>query len=43
MIAEHQEIIRNIESRKKKEAAEVVCRHIDNQVAAVIDSIRTKK
>lgn len=43
LIAEHQEIIQNIEKRKKKEAAEVVCRHIDNQVAAVIDSIRTKK
>ena len=43
LIAEHQEIIRNIEQRNKKEAAEVVCRHIDNQVAAVIDSIRTKQ
>lgn len=43
LIAEHQEIIRNIEQRNKKEAAEVVCRHIDNQVAAVIDSIRMKQ
>ena len=43
LIAEHEDIINRIEKRQKEEAAEVVCRHIDNQVEAVIDTIRTKK
>lgn len=43
LIAEHEEIISCIQHARKEEAAEVVCRHIDNQVEAVIDTIRTKK
>lgn len=43
LIAEHEDIICRIEKRQKEEAAKVVCQHIDNQVAAVIDTIRTKK
>ncbi len=43
LIAEHEEIIFCIQHARKEEAAEVVCRHIDNQVEAVIDTIRTKK
>ena len=31
LIAEHEEIIRRIENKEKKEAADIVCRHIDNQ------------
>ena len=42
LLAEHEEIIRRIEKKQKKEAAEIVCKHIDNQVAAVMDLIRTK-
>ena len=42
LLAEHEEIIRRIEKKQKKEAAEIVCKHIDNQVAAVLDLIRTK-
>ena len=30
LIAEHEEIIRRIENKEKKEAADIVCRHIDN-------------
>lgn len=43
LLAEHEEIIYRIENKQKEEAADVVCRHIDNQVVAVIDMIRTKK
>lgn len=43
LITEHEEIIFCIQHARKEEAAEVVCRHIDNQVEAVIDTIRTKK
>lgn len=43
LIAEHEDIIYRIEKRQKEEAAKVVCQHIDNQVEAVIDTIRTKK
>ena len=42
LLAEHEEIIRRIEKKQKKEEAEIVCKHIDNQVAAVMDLIRTK-
>lgn len=42
LLAEHEEIIHRIEKKQKKEAAEIVCKHIDNQVAAVMDLIRTK-
>ena len=42
-LAEHEDIIRRIENKDKERAAEIVCRHIDNQVEAVMDAIRTKK
>lgn len=40
---EHEDIIRHISRRDKEKATEVMCRHIDNQVEAVIDAIRTKQ
>lgn len=43
LIKEHQQIIEYIQRREKDAASEIVCRHIDNQVAAVADTIRTKK
>ena len=43
LLAEHDRIIETIEKRNKEEAMRAVSRHIDNQVAAVIDTIRTKK
>lgn len=43
LIQEHEEIIRQIEKREKERAAEITCRHIDNQVEAVMNLIRTKK
>lgn len=43
LVEEHEEIIRQIEKREKEQAAEIVCRHIDNQVEAVMNVIRTKK
>ena len=43
LLAEHERIIETIEKRDKEEAMKAVSRHIDNQVAAVIDTIRTKK
>lgn len=42
LMAEHEEIIEYIEKRNKEAATNIVCRHIDNQVEAVIDTIRTK-
>ena len=42
LLAEHEDIIDQISSGKKKEATETVCQHIDNQVEAVIDIIRKK-
>lgn len=42
LLAEHEEIIATIERREKATATKVVCEHIDNQVEAVIDIIRTK-
>ena len=41
LIAEHEEIIRRIENKEKKEAADIVCRHIDNQAEVVTGVIRT--
>lgn len=41
LIEEHQEIIKALEKKDKAKAAEIVCRHIDNQVKGVIDIIRT--
>lgn len=43
LLAEHEEIISRIENKEKELAAEIVCKHIDNQVEAVMDVIRTKK
>ena len=43
LIAEHEEIIRRIENKEKKEAADLVCRHIDNQAEVVTGVIRTKQ
>ena len=42
LIAEHEAIIRHIENNENEKATEVMCRHIDNQVEAVIDVIRAK-
>ena len=42
LIAEHEAIIRHIEKNEIEKATEVMCRHIDNQVEAVIDVIRAK-
>lgn len=42
LIAEHEELIENISKRNKEEATRIMCQHIDNQVATVIDVIHTK-
>lgn len=42
LIKEHEEIIRHIKEREKEKAVRIVCEHIDNQVTAVSDVIRTK-
>lgn len=43
LIAEHEELIDNISKRNKEEATCIMCEHIDNQVATVINVIHTKK
>lgn len=43
LLAEHQYIIEMLEKRDVKRAVEAVCTHVDNQVTAVVDTIRTKK
>ena len=43
LIDEHEEIIETIESGQKDRAVQVVCQHVDNQVEAVMDTIRMKK
>lgn len=43
LIAEHEAIIQFITKNDKKAALDVICRHIDNQVEAVIDTIRMKQ
>lgn len=43
IIEEHDDLISKIENRQKDAAASVTCKHIDNQVEAVIDTIREKK
>lgn len=43
LLAEHQYIIETLERRDSDEAVKAVCAHIDNQVTAVADTIRTKK
>lgn len=43
LMEEHELIIEMIEKRKKKEASEIIGKHIDNQVSTVSDVIREKK
>jgi DNA-binding GntR family transcriptional regulator len=43
LLKEHKEIIDRISKGEKEEAAKRVCEHIDNQVNAVMDVIRTKQ
>lgn len=43
LLQEHEDIICHIRKKEKEKATEVMCRHIDNQVEAVIDVIRTKQ
>lgn len=43
LVREHEEIIRTIEKRQKDAAANVICRHIDNQVRTVTNIIRKKQ
>lgn len=43
LLKEHKEIIERISRGEKEEAARIVCEHIDNQVNAVMDVIRTKQ
>lgn len=43
LLKEHKEIIERINRGEKEEAARIVCEHIDNQVNAVMDVIRTKQ
>ena len=43
LIADHEELIDNISKRNKEEATRIMCEHIDNQVATVINVIHTKK
>ena len=43
LLKEHQYIIEMLEARNQEEALAAVCQHIDNQVEAVADTIRTKK
>lgn len=42
LLKEHEEIISKIEKRETQAAIASVCQHIDNQVEAVVDTIRTK-
>lgn len=42
LIQEHEALISNIVSHNKEEATVIMNKHIDNQVAAVMDVIRTK-
>jgi len=43
LLSEHQHIIKMMEIRDEARAVDAVCAHIDNQVTAVSDTIRTKK
>lgn len=42
LLGEHESLIRAIEKRQKERAAEIVCRHIENQAEAISGTIRTK-
>lgn len=43
LMHEHEQIITHIRKHEKEEAVRITCEHIDNQVAAVSDLIRTKR
>ena len=43
LLSEHEEIISRISMGEQEEAVRIVCEHIDNQVNAVMDIIRTKQ
>ena len=43
LLVEHKRIIETIAARDMDAAVDAVCQHIDNQVSAVIDTIRMKK
>lgn len=43
LLKEHEEIICHIRKGEKEKAVKIVCEHIDNQVTAVSDVIRTKQ
>ena len=43
LLIEHKKIIETITNRDMDAAVDAVCQHIDNQVSAVIDTIRMKK
>ncbi len=43
LLVEHKKIIETIANRDMDAAVDAVCQHIDNQVSAVIDTIRMKK
>ena len=43
LLAEHQYIIEMLEQRNQEKAMEAICKHVDNQVETVADTIRTKK
>lgn len=43
LLVEHKHIIETIANRDSEAAMDAVCKHIDNQVSAVTDTIRTKK
>lgn len=43
LLREHEEIISRISQGEQEEAVKIVCEHIDNQVSAVMDVIRTKQ
>lgn len=43
LLSEHQYIIETLQNRDTENAEKAICAHIDNQVTAVADTIRTKK
>ncbi len=42
LLEEHESLIRAIERRQKDRAAEIICRHIENQADAITGTIRTR-
>lgn len=43
LLEEHESLIRAIERRQREWAAEIICRHIDNQAEAISGTLRTRK